>query len=244
VSGRLEGRVALVSGAARGIGAAVVDRFVDEGARVVAVDRDHVARTAREGVIEVTADVTDLRSLTDAVGVAEETWGALNTVVASAGVIAAGTAETTEPELWEHVIGVNLTGTYLTAKACMPALRRAGGGTFVTVSSAAGITAWTDQAAYDASKGGCVNLTRSMALDFAGDGIRVNCLVPAFVRTPMSDGFGAADAARRAEILALIPMGRFSEPEEIAAGALFLACDESSFATGSTLVLDGGYLAR
>jgi NAD(P)-dependent dehydrogenase (short-subunit alcohol dehydrogenase family) len=244
MSGRLDGRVVLVTGAARGIGAAVVTLFVAEGARVVAVDRDHVNEAPVDGVVFLTADVTDFDALCEAVAVAEREFGGLHAVVASAGIIAGGTVETTELELWQRVIDVNLTGTFLTAKAAIPALRRAGGGSIVTVASAAGITAWYDQAAYDASKGGCVNLSRSMALDFAADGIRVNCLVPAFVRTPMSDGFGAALPERRAEIIAQIPLGRFSEAEEIARGALFLASDESSYATGSTLVLDGGYLAK
>ncbi len=242
MSGRLQGRVALVTGAAKGIGAAVVELFASEGARVLAFDLDAVADG--DAVHGVAGDVTDLGALEAAVAEAERRWGALHAVVASAGVIGRGTAETVEQDEWDRVIGVNLTGTYLTAKAAVPALRRAGGGSIVTVSSAAGITAWTDQAAYDASKGGCVNLTRSMALDFAADGIRANCLVPAFVTTPMSQAFSDATEADRSRLLEAIPLGRFSTPQEIAYGALFLACDESSFATGSTLVLDGGYLAR
>jgi NAD(P)-dependent dehydrogenase (short-subunit alcohol dehydrogenase family) len=230
---RLEGKVALVTGAAKGIGAAVMESFAREGAQVVGFDREPC---------DFVGDVTELDTLRAAVAEAERRHGALDVVVASAGVIGGGTAESVEEAEWHRVLEVNLTGTFLTAKAAIPALRRAGGGSFVTVASAAGITAWTDQAAYDASKGGVVNLTRSMALDFASDGIRVNCLVPAFVTTPMSDGF--SDEAQKARIRELIPLGRFCRPEEIAAGALFLASDESSFATGSTLVLDGGYLAR
>jgi NAD(P)-dependent dehydrogenase (short-subunit alcohol dehydrogenase family) len=118
----------------------------------------------------------------------------------------------------------------------------------VIVSSAAGLAGWYDQAAYDASKGGVVNLTRSMALDFARDAIRANCLVPAHVTTPMSDAFVAqgGDEARRLRerTIERIPLGRFSRPEEIAYAALFLASDESSYVTGSCLVIDGGYLAH
>jgi NAD(P)-dependent dehydrogenase (short-subunit alcohol dehydrogenase family) len=235
MSGRLDGKVALITGAAAGIGAAVMELFAAEGAHVLGFDRD-----AHDG--GVTGEVTDLPALQSAVAEAERRWGALHVVVGSAGVIGGGTAETVEEDEWRRIVDINLTGTYLTAKAAIPALRRAGGGSLVTVASAAGITAWTDQAAYDASKGGVVNLTRSMALDFAADGIRVNCLVPAFVATAMSRGFGSEDG--KARMRALIPLGRFSEPREIAYGALFLASDESSFATGSTLVLDGGYLAR
>jgi NAD(P)-dependent dehydrogenase (short-subunit alcohol dehydrogenase family) len=169
-------------------------------------------------------------------------------LVNNAGVIGSGTVETTDEAEWHRVVSVNLTGVYLVSKAAIPALRQRGGGAIVNVSSAAGLAAWYDQAAYDASKGAVVNLTRSMALDFASAGIRVNCLVPAHVVTPMSENFiraGGAEAAyRRERVLEAIPLGRFSEPEEIAAGALFLASDEASYATGSCLVLDGGYLAR
>jgi len=235
VSGRLAGRAALVTGAAKGIGAAVMELFAEEGAQVLGFDREPHERG-------VAGEVTDLEALRAAVAEAERRFGGLHAVVACAGVIGAGTAESVEPDEWRRVLDVNLTGTYLTAKAAIPALRRAGGGALVTVASAAGITAWTDQAAYDASKGGVVNLTRSMALDFAADGIRVNCLVPAFVTTPMSSGF--SDEAQKARIRDLIPLGRFSRPREIAYGALFLASEDASFATGSTLVLDGGYLAR
>jgi NAD(P)-dependent dehydrogenase (short-subunit alcohol dehydrogenase family) len=227
--------VALVTGAANGIGAAAMDLFAREGAHVLGFDRE-----AHEGGI--IGDITDLAALRGAVDEVERRHGALHVVVGCAGVIGGGTAETVEEDEWHRIIEINLTGTFLTAKAAVPALRRAGGGSLITVASAAGITAWTDQAAYDASKGGVVNLTRSMALDFAPDNIRVNCLVPAFVTTPMSSGF--SDEAQKARIRELIPLGRFSRPEEIAYGALFLASDESSFATGSTLVLDGGYLAR
>jgi cyclopentanol dehydrogenase len=219
---RLADRVVLVTGAASGIGEAVSALFLEQGAKVVGVDRQPFEA---EGVVSVAGDVTDLASLESAVAVAEERFGSLHAVVASAGVIEAGTAETTSEEAWRRVLDINLTGSFLTVKAAVPALRRAGGGSIVTVGSAAGLTA-------------------SVALDYAAEGIRANCLVPAFVKSPMSDRFVAETGGSKVETSGLIPLGRMSTPREMAYGALFLACDESSYMTGATLVLDGGYLAR
>jgi NAD(P)-dependent dehydrogenase (short-subunit alcohol dehydrogenase family) len=256
VSGRLAGKAALVTGGAVGIGRATCARFAREGAAVTVFDRDADGARACADEIEasggrslaIAGDVTRLDDAVAAVARSAETFGGLDVLVNNAGVIGSGTVETTDEAEWHRVVSVNLTGVYLVSKAAIPALRQRGGGAIVNVSSAAGLAAWYDQAAYDASKGAVVNLTRSMALDFASAGIRVNCLVPAHVVTPMSENFiraGGAEAAyRRERVLEAIPLGRFSEPEEIAAGALFLASDEASYATGSCLVLDGGYLAR
>ena len=238
---RLVDRVVLVTGAASGIGEAVSTLFLEEGAKVVGFDRQPCSA---DGVEAVTGDVTDLRALEGAVAVAERRFGALHAVVASAGIIEAGTVETTSEEAWRRMLDINLTGSFLTVKAAVPALRRAGRGSIVTVSSAAGLAAWFDQTAYDASKGGLVNFTRSVALDYAAEGIRANCLVPAFVKSPMSERFVAETGGSKVETSGLIPLGRMSTPREMAYGALFLACDESSYVTGTTLVLDGGYLAR
>ena len=256
MSARLAGKVALVTGGAVGIGRATALRFATEGAAVGVLDRDGGGAVTCAGEIEsaggralaLEADVTRLDDALDAVARLEEAFGGVDIVINNAGVIGSGTVETTDEEEWHRVVSVNLTGVFLVSKAAIPALRRRGGGSIVNVSSAAGLAAWYDQAAYDAAKGAVVNLTKSMALDFARDGIRVNCLVPAHVVTPMSQNFiraGGEEAAyRREKVLEQIPLGRFSEPEEIAAGALFLASDEASYATGSCLVIDGGYLAR
>jgi NAD(P)-dependent dehydrogenase (short-subunit alcohol dehydrogenase family) len=256
VSGRLAGKVAIVTGGAVGIGRATCALFAEQGAAVGVLDRDGDAARGAAAAIEeaggralaLEADVTELAQATEAVRRVEKAFGGLDAVVNNAGVIGSGTVETTDEAEWHRVVSVNLTGVFLMSKAAIPALRRRGGGSIVNVSSAAGLAAWYDQAAYDASKGAVVNLSRSMALDFARDGIRVNCLVPAHVITPMSENFvraGGEDVAyRRERMLEQIPLGRFCQPEEIAAGALFLASDEASYATGSCLVLDGGYLAR
>lgn len=256
MSGRLQGKAALVTGAGVGIGRATACLFASEGAAVGVLDRDKVAAnetvqtiTARGGnAIILESDVTQEKDAIAAVAAVEAAFGGLDVLVNNAGVIGRGTVETTAETEWRRVLDVNLTGVFLMSKAAVPALRRRGGGSIINVSSAAGLVAWYDQAAYDASKGGVVNLTRSMALDLAQDTIRANCLVPAHVITPMSENFIAdgGDEARaaRERTLAAIPLGRFCQPEEIAFGALFLASDESSYATGSSLVLDGGYLAK
>jgi NAD(P)-dependent dehydrogenase (short-subunit alcohol dehydrogenase family) len=256
MSERLAGKVAIVTGGAVGIGQATCRLFAREGCAVGVLDVDGAAARACVDEIEsaggravaLERDVTVLDDANAAVATIEEAFGGLDVLVNNAGVIGRGTVESTDEAEWHRVIGVNLTGVYLMSKAAVPALRRRGGGSVINVSSAAGLAAWYDQAAYDASKGGVVNLTRSMAIDLAQDGIRANCLVPAHVVTPMSENFiaagGAEARAARERTLAAIPMGRFCQPEEIAQGALFLASDESSYATGSTLVLDGGYLAR
>jgi NAD(P)-dependent dehydrogenase (short-subunit alcohol dehydrogenase family) len=256
VSGRLERKVALVTGGAVGIGQAICGLFAREGASIGVVDRnadgaDRCASAIQDTggrALALPADVTRLDDARQSVERLEEAFGGLDVLVNNAGVIGRGTVETTEEDEWHRVLDINLTGIFLMSKAAIPAIRRRGGGSIVNVSSAAGLAGWFDQAAYDASKGGVVNLTRSMALDFAADGIRVNCLVPAHVVTPMSEGFLAegGDEARRVRerMLGTIPLGRFSQPVEMAYGALFLACEESSYATGSSLVLDGGYLAR
>ena len=256
MSERLQGKAAVVTGAGVGIGRATACLFASEGAAVGVLDRDKAAAddtvqtiTARGGnAITLESDVTQEQEAIAAVAAVEAAFGGLDVLVNNAGVIGRGTVETTTETEWRRVLDVNLTGVFLMSKAAVPALRRRGGGSIINVSSAAGLAAWYDQAAYDASKGAVVNLTRSMALDLAQDTIRANCLVPAHVITPMSETFIAdgGDEARaaRERTLAAIPLGRFCQPEEIAFGALFLASDESSYATGSCLVLDGGYLAK
>lgn len=256
MSERLQGKAALVTGAGVGIGRATACLFASEGAAVGVLDRDKAAAdetvqtiTGRGGnAITLQSDVTQEQEAIAAVAAVEAAFGGLDVLVNNAGVIGRGTVETTTETEWRRVLDVNLTGVFLMSKAAVPALRRRGGGSIINVSSAAGLAAWYDQAAYDASKGAVVNLTRSMALDLAEDTIRANCLVPAHVITPMSENFIAdgGDEARaaRERTLAAIPLGRFCQPEEIAFGALFLASDESSYATGSCVVLDGGYLAK
>jgi NAD(P)-dependent dehydrogenase (short-subunit alcohol dehydrogenase family) len=256
VSGRLAGKVALVTGGASGIGQAICLMFAREGAAVMVFDADRngahacamAIATAGAQALDHAGDVRQSADAAAAVGRCERELGGLDILVNNAGVIGRGTVESTDEAEWRRVLDVNLTGVYVLSRAAIPAVRRRGGGSIINVSSAAGLAAWYDQAAYDAAKGGVVNLTRSMALDFARDRIRVNCLVPAHVTTPMSEKYLAegGEQARRAreQRLETIPLGRYAQPDEIAYAAVFLASDESSYMTGSPLVVDGGYLAR
>lgn len=252
---RLKNKVALVTGGAVGIGRASAELFAREGAAVGVFDRDEAAAHAAADAISaaggraraIAGDVTVLADAQAAVATCIRDFGGLDIVLNNAGVLGSGTVETTDEAEWHRVININLTGVFLMSKASIPALRRRGGGSIINVSSAAGLAGWFDQAAYDASKGGVVNLTRSMALDFAGDGIRVNCLVPAHVVTPMSNAVleeTPEGRARRQHMIEQQALGRFGQPIEIAYGALFLASDESSYMTGSPMIMDGGYLAR
>lgn len=256
---RLKGKVALITGGGSGMGRAMAVLFAAEGAAVGVFDRaSDAARSCVEAVkaaggraIALTGDVTRAEDGRSAVEACEQALGGLDILVNSAGVIGRGTVETTDESEWDRVVNINLKGTYLMSKSAIPALRKRGGGSIVNVSSGAGLMATYDQAAYDASKAGVINLTRSMALDFARDRIRVNCLVPGPTVTPMSSNFvvetddAGTDEARRLRQLPVemrIPLGRLAQPEEQARAALFLASDESSFMTGSPLLSEGGRL--
>ena len=257
MSQRLGNRIALVSGGASGIGRAVCILFAAEGASVGVFDRD--ADGARACVDEITTaghhaillpgDVAEWAHAATAVATLESLFGGLDVLVNTAGVIGTGTVETTEQDEWERIVRVNLTGTYLMSKAAIPALRRRGGGSIVNVSSGGGVAPVYNNAAYAASKGAIVSLTKSMALDFARDRIRVNCLVPGTTATPMTTAAfalnreGGTEDSRRLfgqPIATRIPLGRMGTPEEQASAILFLASDDSSYATGASLVIDGG----
>jgi meso-butanediol dehydrogenase/(S,S)-butanediol dehydrogenase/diacetyl reductase len=242
VTGRLEGRVALVTGAASGIGAACARRFADEGARVagidVAVPDEHPCD------VFVTADVRDADVVQAAVDGIVAHLGAVTVLVNAAGVGSFGTADTIDEAEWDRVVGVNLKGTWLVARAVLPGMVAAGAGSIVNLASIEGIEGGQSQTAYNASKGGVVPLTRSMAVDYGPAGVRVNCLCPGMIDTPMTEGVRDPnmkpyfDWWRDQHVL-----GRTGKPEEVAAAAPFLASDDASFVTGHALAVDGGYLA-
>ena len=249
MAGRLEGKVALITGAAGGQGAAHADLFTREGAAVVLgdivedvvvarVDRLRGAGFAAEGL---SLDVTRADDWARAVALAEERFGHLDVLVNNAGIIDEGGA-VDEPEAeWDRVIAVNQTGMFLGMKHAVPAMRRAGGGSIVNVSSTLGVVGAEDYIAYQASKGAVRQMTRSAALSYVGDGIRVNTVIPGFIDTPMTRPLGQDIWDHD---VGMTPMGRAGEPIEVSYAALFLASDESSFVTGSDLVVDGGYLAQ
>jgi NAD(P)-dependent dehydrogenase (short-subunit alcohol dehydrogenase family) len=260
--GRLEGKVALVTGGGSGIGRAICERFTQEGARVAVADWRREA--AEETVARIRADQGqageqvgialaisgDVASPEDAGRMVAETvaaFGKLNVLVANAGQALVATAPETTPEQWDRTIGTNLTGCFLLARAAIPHLIAAGGGSVVLTASQLAFVGAERFAAYAASKGGVLNLARALALDHARDSIRVNALCPGAVETPLLlNQFEGQDGPQGslADLVALHPLGRLGQPEEIAAAALFLASDEASFVTGSALVVDGGYLAR
>jgi 3(or 17)beta-hydroxysteroid dehydrogenase len=250
--GRLEGKVALISGGARGIGAATARLFAREGARVVLGDLLDPEARGVEGEINgaggqaafVHLDVTIEGDWTRAVAAAESRFGRLDALVNNAGIGGAGRIEDTSREEWSRVMEVNATGVFLGTKAAIPALRRAGAGAIVNISSQLGLVGMDDSSPqYQASKGAVRLLTKLTALQYAKEGIRANSVHPGPIVTPMTEK-RRADPVIRARMVSRIPLGRYGEAEEIAYGVLYLASDESRFVTGSELVIDGGWTAQ
>ena len=250
VAGRLEGKVALITGAASGIGRESALLFASEGARVLVADLDLAAGEATVAAIEkdggtalaIRCDVARGVDLEAAVAAAESEFGALHVLFNNAGIFPArdGSPVDTPDDVFDQVIAVNLKGVFLGCKYGIPALLRAGGGSIInTASFVAVMGAATSQIAYTASKGGVLAMTREIAVEYARQGIRANSLCPGPVNTPLLAEFLAAPAAR-ARRFVHIPIGRLAEATEIANAALFLASDESSYVTGSTFLVDGG----
>jgi NAD(P)-dependent dehydrogenase (short-subunit alcohol dehydrogenase family) len=249
---RLAGKVALISGGARGMGAAEARLFAREGARVVLGDvleaeaRAVVAEIAAKGgeALFVPLDVTREADWQRAVAAALERFGSLGVLVNNAGVGAAGRLEETTLEAWQRVMDVNATGVFLGTKAVIPAMRRAGGGSIVNISSQLGIVgADNSSPQYQASKGAVRVLTKLTALQYAREGIRANSVHPGPIVTAMTER-RRRDPAQYQLTLSRIPLGRYGEPDEVAYGVLYLASDESAFVTGSELVIDGGWTAQ
>lgn len=252
--GALDGKRALITGGASGIGAASARCFASEGAAVVILDRDVVeGRNTAEAIRRsggraqfIACDVAKYGDCASAVGQSAEELGGLDIVLHCAGIVVRRSVVDLEEEDWDRVMDVNVKSVYLISKLTIPLLRDAGGGSIVTVASGWGLVGGPRASAYCASKGAVVLLTKAMAIDCGPDGIRVNCLCPGDTDTPMLRSEAAqlqvaeatflADAARR-------PLGRIGTPEEIAQAALFLAGDASRYMTGSTLLVDGGGLA-
>jgi NAD(P)-dependent dehydrogenase (short-subunit alcohol dehydrogenase family) len=249
--GRLEGRVALITGAASGIGAATAARFAAEGAAIAGLDVAKPADDAWGAVgadapdaIFQEADVRDEAAVKAAVDAALERFGRIDVLVNAAGVVGFGSAHTLEVAEFERVVDINLKGSFIVSKHVIPGMLERGSGSIIHVASVEGVVGISGQLAYNASKGGVVLMTKNMALDYSPQGIRVNCICPGGVETPMTailkmEGLKAiGDKLRQLHLL-----GRFARPEEIAAAAFFLASDDASFVTGSSLLVDGGYTA-
>lgn len=250
---KLEGRVALVTGGASGMGRACAELFAREGARVAIADVQEAGAVVAAGIgarggeaVFLRCDVADAGDAEGAVRGCVESFGRLDVLVGCAGINPRGTLLTTSEELWDRVLGVNLKALYLLGRAALPEMIRGGGGSIVAFSSINGLVAWEDEAAYDASKGGLVMLARAMAVDHAKHGVRVNCICPGIIDTPMLARTAAAKGDPEAFYAAarkMQPLGRLGTAEEVARVALFLASDDASFVTGAVLPVDGGYTA-
>jgi NAD(P)-dependent dehydrogenase (short-subunit alcohol dehydrogenase family) len=238
---RLEGKVCVVTGASGGIGAASVDLFQREGAKVVGVD----LRADPPGDLALTVDVTDEQQVIEMYSRARERFGRIDVLFNNAGISPNddGSVLDTTLEAYQRVQDVNLKSVFLCCKHGIPHLLEndpPGGSVINTASFVAVMGAATSQISYTASKGGVLALTRELGVEFARSGVRVNALCPGPIDTPLLRELFAKDPERAARRLVHVPMGRFGRPEEIAAGVLFLASDESSFVTASTFLLDGG----
>ncbi|MEO7071161.1 MAG: 3-oxoacyl-ACP reductase [Nostocoides sp.] len=244
--GRLEGRVAVVTGGCSGIGLATVRRFAEEGAQVVIGDlSDEAGATIAEevGGTYVHVNVTRKEEVDNLFKVAKDTFGSVDVAFNNAGISPPDDDSilTTELDAWRRVQEVNLTSVYLCCKAALPYMLEQKRGSIInTASFVAVMGAATSQISYSASKGGVLSMTRELGVQFAREGVRVNALCPGPVNTPLLKELFASDAERAARRLVHVPMGRFGEPEEMAAAVLFLASDESSFMTASTFLVDGG----
>ncbi|MFT4010130.1 MAG: 3-oxoacyl-ACP reductase [Nocardioidaceae bacterium] len=246
MAGRIEGKVAVVTGGCSGIGLATVRRFVEEGAKVVIGDLadDRGAELADElGMTYVHVDVTDKDQVDALFKTAKDTYGSVDIAFNNAGISPPEDDSILDTDLdaWRKVQEVNLTSVYLCCKAVLPYMLEQGKGSIInTASFVAVMGAATSQISYSASKGGVLSMTRELGVQFAREGIRVNALCPGPVNTPLLQELFATDPERAARRLVHVPMGRFGEPEEMASAVLFLASDDSSFMTASTFLVDGG----
>jgi 3(or 17)beta-hydroxysteroid dehydrogenase len=249
---RLAGKVALISGAARGMGAVEAELFAKEGARVLVGDiLEAEGRQVETGIraaggeaIFVRLDVTSETDWQSAVTTAVSRFGKLDVLVNNAGISGPGRVEDTTLEAWNRVMAVNATGVFLGTRAAITAMRAARGGSIVNISSQLGLVGVeTTSPQYQASKGAVRLLTKATAIQYARDRIRANSVHPGPIVTPMTEA-SRADPERYRLAVSRIPLGRYGRPEEVAYGVLYLASDESSFVTGSELVIDGGWTAQ
>jgi NAD(P)-dependent dehydrogenase (short-subunit alcohol dehydrogenase family) len=248
---KLSRRVAIITGAAAGIGEASARLFAKEGAHLVLVDTDEAGlkklteelQDLSTVVLDLRADVSDPTTATTVIARTRDNFGRLDILFNNAGIVLSGSLVECTDEEWQRIMDVNLKSMFLLCRAAVPVMVGQGGGSIVNMSSIAGAAGLPNRGAYSVSKAGVIGLTKSLAADFVQEGIRVNCICPATVETPsLRQRIATApnpEAARRA-FIARQPMGRMGTPEEIAAMALFLASDDSRYMTGQAIRMDGG----
>ena len=253
---RLDGKVAIVTGGAAGIGRAICELFASEGARVMVADIDTSGSLETVDLVNdaggtatfVATDVSNEAEVQDLVEASVETYGEVNVLVNDAAAFVFGTVEQVSDADWQRVLGVNVLGPSYTVKHVLPHMRKSGGGSIVNIASVSSFIAQPAFVPYNTSKGALLQLTRCLALDLAPDNIRVNCVCPGAILTQATELHREFTGDEREQFLADAAnsnfMKRFGQPREIAYGALFLASDESSFMTGQPLVIDGGATAQ
>lgn len=250
---RLADKVAVVTGAGSGIGRASATLFAAEGAAVLVADVNE--RGGEETVSAITAaggraaflrvDVADSAQVERMIATALERFGALDVLYNNAGI--AGESPRladTDEAMWDRVLSINLKGVYLGMKHAIPVMVEHGGGSIVSTASVAGLVGWKGSAAYSAAKAGVVNLTRTAALEYAPMNVRINCVCPGAIRTPLLESVRGRMESDDARLMGMQPLRRVGEPEDVARLALYLASDESAFVTGAAMVVDGGFTAR
>ncbi len=247
--GRLDGKVALVTGGASGIGAAIVLRFLEEGARVAITDLNPLGDEQTETLapyekrfVYHPLDVSDPEAVIECVNAIQEEVGAIDILVNAAGIGTRGSAMTMSRETWQRTLDVNLSGSLYCCQAVLATMTGRKTGSIINIASVFGLESSDENLPYSVSKGGVVQLTRSIAIDYGTEGVRCNALAPGYVNTPMT-GMIRRNPEIYNRIIALHALGRAAQPVEIANAALFLASDESSFVTGHVLAVDGGYRA-
>ena len=249
---RLENKVALISGGARGMGAVEAKLFAREGAKVVIGDvlEDEGKQTEAEineaggQCLFVMLDVTSEENWNQTVAATVARFGKVDILVNNAGIFTLGNVEDTTVEMWDRVMAINGKGVFLGTKAVIPEMRKVGGGSIINRSSVAGLIGSARAAAYGATKGAVRIFTKSTAVQYAKEGIRANSVHPGIIDTPMTVPTILVDDASREAQMERTPLGRLGQSEDVANGVLFLASDESSFMTGSELVIDGGLTAQ
>jgi len=250
---RLDGKIALVTGGARGIGRAICEAYIAQGAKVAVADllaheAEETAAALGENAMAVTMDVTDPGQIAAGVKRVEETWGAIDVLVNNAGIFNMASIDKVTPEDYRRQYDVNVGGTIFAIQAVVPGMKKKGGGAIVNLSSQAGRRGEPNIVLYCSTKAAVISVTQSMALELAGDNIRVNAIAPGVIDTPMWDVVDALFAEyenkalgqKKREVGEAVPLGRMGDPADIAGPAVFLASDEARYVTAQTLNVDGG----